>query len=150
MVNLICVGKVSSKPMQELIKEYVKRIDAYAKFRIIEIKEANKGDIKSNIKQESNDIISHLSNGVNILFDINGKNIKSEEIADLLNKNQINSLDTTFIIGGSDGVSDEVKDLCKLKICFGNVTFPHQLFRVLAVEQIYRGFSIINNSKYHK
>ena len=150
MIRLICVGKVSSKEMNSLIDEYCKRIKPFQKFEIVELKEAKKGDIKSNIKQETDDILNSLKGDIKILFDINGKAIKSEWFAETFMEANNNSKTIDFVICGSDGMDDEQKNIFNHKICFGNVTFPHQLFRVLAVEQIYRGLTINNNIKYHK
>lgn len=150
MIRLICVGKVTSKEMQGLINDYTKRIKPFSKFEIIELKEANKGDIKSNIKVESQLIQKALTGDIKILFDINGKTINSEWFGEQFLEANNTSRKVDFVIGGSDGIDDETKKLFNHKISFGNVTFPHQLFRVLAVEQIYRGLTINNNIKYHK
>lgn len=150
MIRLICVGKVTSKEMNSLIDEYSKRIKPFHKFEIVEIKEAKKGDIKSNIKQETDDILNALKGDIKILFDVNGKPIKSEWLAETFAEANNSSKSIDFVICGSDGMDNDQKNIFNHKISFGHVTFPHQLFRVLAVEQIYRGLTINNNIKYHK
>ncbi len=150
MFKIISVGKIKEPYLVEAIKEYQKRISKYIKIEIIELPDYNY-DAKKTIKEESINIMKILNkNDYNILMDINGEMLDSitfkNKIENILS---INS-NITFIIGGSLGVSDELKALCNWKLSFSRMTFPHQLFRVILLEQIYRSFKMINNEEYHK
>ena len=85
-----------------------------------------------------------------ISLDIKGQNLTSTELANKLDKTFITNSTITFIIGGSDGIDEEIKKISNYKLSFSNLTFPHQLFRVMLLEQIYRSFKILNNETYHK
>ena len=89
-------------------------------------------------------------NDYNILMDINGEMIDSVSFSNKINNLLISHGNITFIIGGSNGVSEEIKKICNYRLSFSRITFPHQLFRVVLLEQIYRSFKIINNEEYHK
>lgn len=153
-INLICVGNIKEKFYVEAFKEYEKRLNAFCKFNLIELKETNYnnpsiGDIEKIKQDEGKRIIEKLKK-FNILLSIGGKQLSSEELASLiLEKEQITS-ELTFIIGGSYGVSREVEEKVQYKLSFSKLTFPHQLMRVILTEQIYRAFTIINNKGYHK
>lgn len=142
-ITIICVGKMQSEFI-ELYNFYKKRVQIYASLDIIEIKEqSNIDNVELKIKKETSDILSRVPNGSKVIYcSLKGKQFDSEEFA-----NYINDANITFVIGGSNGV-DETK--FENKINFSKMTFPHQLFRVLLLEQIYRGHSILNNSKYNK
>ena len=150
MFKIICIGKIKEKYLQEAIEEYQKRISKYTKLEIIELPDYNY-DIKKTIKEESDNIMKVLNkNDYNILLDINGSLLSSIELSDKINNILINNSNITFIIGGSFGVSDEIKNMVNYKLSFSRMTFPHQLFRVILLEQIYRSFKIINHEEYHK
>ncbi len=150
MFKIICIGKIKEKYLQEAIEEYQKRISKYTKLEIIELPDYNY-DIKKTIKEESDNIMKVLNkNDYNILLDINGSLLSSVELSDKINNILINNSNITFIIGGSFGVSDEIKNMVNYKLSFSKMTFPHQLFRVILLEQIYRSFKIINHEEYHK
>lgn len=157
-INIIAIGKLKEKYLIEACKEYLKRLSAYAKVNIIEINEYRcsdnplKSEIEQVIKKEGDLILSKIPYGSYVIpLCIEGKQLSSEEFSDKIEKAALNgSSEFTFIIGGSFGLSDEVKEKGKLKLSFGKITFPHQLMRIVLLEQIYRAFSIINNSKYHK
>ena len=150
MFKIICIGKIKEKYLQEAIEEYQKRISKYTKLEIIELPDYNY-DIKKTIKEESDNIMKVLNkNDYNILLDINGSLLSSVELSDKINNILINNSNITFIIGGSFGVSDEIKSMVNYKLSFSKMTFPHQLFRVILLEQIYRSFKIINHEEYHK
>lgn len=127
---------------------------AYAKFKIIELKEDGKDKNKNmSIEKESNRIKEMLekNKGYNILLEIKGKSFSSEEMAkELQNLMLAGNSTINFIIGGSYGVSEEIKKITNLKLTFSKLTFPHQLMRLILLEQIYRWFNILNNGKYHK
>ena len=150
MFKIICIGKIKEKYLMEAIEEYQKRISKYTKLEIIELPDYNY-DIKKTIKEESDNIMKVLNkNDYNILLDINGSLLSSVELSDKINNILINNSNITFIIGGSFGVSDEIKNMVNYKLSFSRMTFPHQLFRVILLEQIYRSFKIINHEEYHK
>ena len=145
MIKIVCIGKIKESYLNDLINDYKTRISKYHKIDIIELKD-------NNIKSESDEIINTINTkDYNILLDINSKEYSSLEFAKFINNTftNINS-NITFIIGGSNGVDDRVKNIVNHKISFSSLTFPHGLFRGILLEQIYRSFKIINNESYHK
>ena len=153
-INIICVGKIKDKYINDGIAEYTKRMTNFVSLNTIELKEYNKEDsINISIEKESSEIMKQISksNSYSILLDLDGKEITSENmskyIENLKNKG-ISSIN--FIIGGSNGVSKELKNSVDMKLKFSHFTFPHQLMRLILLEQIYRWFAISNNIKYHK
>jgi len=153
-INIICIGKIKDKYINDGIAEFSKRMTSFVTLNIIELKEYNKEDsINISIEKESSEILKQISksNSYNILLDLDGKEITSENMSkyidDLKNKG-ISSIN--FIIGGSNGVNKELKNLVDMKLKFSHFTFPHQLMRLILLEQIYRWFAISNNIKYHK
>ena len=144
MIKLICVGKLKEDYWKSAVCEYIKRISRYHKIEIVEIND-------SNINDETKMILGKINEkDYNILLDINGSKLNSLELADKINNTFINYSNITFIIGGSDGVGDEVRENVDYRLSFSDLTFPHQLFRVILLEQIYRCFKINNNESYHK
>ncbi|WAM32722.1 23S rRNA (pseudouridine(1915)-N(3))-methyltransferase RlmH [Caldicellulosiruptor naganoensis] len=103
------------------------------------------------LEREAEKILKHIKDGQYVVvFDIKGTQLSSEEFAELLNRKVSKGEEIVFVIGGSNGISDAIKKRANLLISFSKLTFPHQLFRVLVYEQIYRGFTIIKGIKYHK
>ena len=153
-VNLICVGKVKEKYIIMGIDEFTKRLQSFTKFSLIELKEdGNDSNRDESIKKESILIKNCLekSKGYNILLDVKGKEYSSEDISREIEKQTVNGVSTiNFIIGGSYGVSDEIKASANIRLSFSKMTFPHQLMRLIFIEQLYRWFTITNNIKYHK
>ena len=156
-VNIICVGKLKEQYLRDGCAEYIKRISAFSKVNVIEVAEERCGDepseaeIKSVIEKEGSRIIAKIPKGSCVIpLCIEGKEFSSPEFSARLEKLSLEHSAVTFIIGGSFGISDEVKALGKIKLSFGKLTLPHQLARMVLLEQIYRAFSISNNSKYHK
>ena len=150
MIKIICIGKIKESFYREAIDEYLKRLSKYTKIEIIELNDYNY-DKEKTIKEESNLIINKLNNSdYKILLDINGNMLDSMELSKKINDLLISNSNITFIIGGSYGVSDEIRDIVDYRLSFSRLTFPHQLFRVVLLEQIYRSFKIINNEEYHK
>jgi 23S rRNA (pseudouridine1915-N3)-methyltransferase len=144
MIKIICIGKIKENYLEDLINDYLKRIKKYHKIEVLELKD-------SDINEESKELISKINKkDFNVLLDIKGESLSSKDFSNLINNTFNFNSNITFIIGGSDGVSKEVKDLVNKQISFSNLTFPHGLFRGILLEQIYRAFKIINNETYHK
>lgn len=149
MIKVICVGKIKDKNLKNLIDDYYKRISKYVNVQIIEIKDENEN--YDEMKRESKEIENYLDNkNYNIALDRLGKNINSIEFSNLIDKTFINYSNITFIIGGSLGLDKTILDKCNMILSFSSLTFPHQLFRLMLLEQIYRSFKILNNERYHK
>lgn len=143
-IKLIVVGKLKEKFFSEACDEYLKRLSRFAEVSVCEIKDRADG-----IVEESSDILRALK-GYAILADIEGESKSSEEFSAFLDS-VFNRNDTiSFIIGGSCGVDQRVKDRADKKISFGKMTYPHMLMRVIALEQIYRAFTIKEGLPYHK
>ena len=156
-INIICIGKIKESYLKDAINEYSKRLSKYCSLNIIEladkpIPDTSNETIDMQIKQaESNDIINHISkDSYKICLDLTGKQYTSEEFANKITNISLENSTIDLIIGGSLGMTDELKNLCNEKISFSKMTFPHQLFRVILLEQLYRAFKINNNEKYHK
>ena len=153
-VSIICVGKVKEKYIIEGINEFLKRMQSFAKMKIVELKEdGNDSSRNISIEKESEDILITVEKlgGYNILLDIQGKNFSSEEMSEEIERLTVNGVSSiNFIIGGSYGVSESVRKAVDMRLSFSKMTFPHQLMRLILSEQIYRWFSIIKNTKYHK
>lgn len=150
MIKIICVGKIKEQYLKDATLEYLKRLSKYTKIEILELPDYN-FDIKKTIDLESDNILKNIKEtDYNILLDIDGKSYNSIEFANNLDKIRNNYSNINFIIGGSNGVNDKIKNIVKERISFSKLTFPHQLFRVILLEQIYRSFKILNNEEYHK
>ncbi len=144
MIKIICVGKVKEKYLKDGINDYLKRLTKYHKIEIIEIND-------SNMEDEAKEIIRHInSKDYVITLEIEGNMVSSKELSNLIDKIFITNSSIDFIIGGSEGLSNSVKNISNYKLSFSKLTFPHQLFRFLLLEQIYRTFKILNNESYHK
>ena len=155
-INLYCVGKVKEQYLRDAIDEYLKRISKYCSISIIElpdkpIPEKSNSTLESQIiEAESNEIINKINmSSYKIALDLTGKQYTSEEFAEKIDKIQLSNSTISFIIGGSLGLSDDLKRICNEKISFSKMTFPHQLMRVIFLEQLFRSFKINNNEKYH-
>ena len=149
-IRLVCIGNLKEKFWQSATEEYKKRLQKFCNLQIIELDEQNKyQDVNKILSEEGKSIIANLG-GYNILLDIEGKAFSSEDLANKIKQTLLTSSTITFIIGGSYGVSDEVKRSVQERISFGRITMPHNLARVVALEQIYRAFMINSGAKYHK
>lgn len=145
MIRVLCVGKIKEKYLEELIDDYKKRISKYIKIEIIELKD------DSDYKVEINNLQKNIRlSDYNIGLDIKGKMYKSEEFAEKIEKILPYNSNITFIIGGSLGLSDDIRKVCDELISFSSLTFPHGLFRGILLEQIYRACKINNHESYHK
>lgn len=148
MIKIICVGKIKENYLKDAIKEYEKRIKKYTNLEIIELPDYNY-DVQKTISEEGKNILSKISEkDFVVTLEIFGNKLSSPQLSDFINKNI--SRNIIFIIGGSNGLSKEVLDRSNYALSFSDLTFPHQLFRIILLEQIYRSFKIINNESYHK
>ena len=148
MIKIICVGKLKEKYLKDAVLEYSKRISKYSKLEIIELPDYNFDEAKT-IYEEGNNILSKITDKDYVItLEIEGNNFTSPEFSNFISKNI--SKNIVFVIGGSYGLSDDVKKRSNYKLSFSKMTFPHQLFRILLLEQIYRSFKILNNESYHK
>ena len=145
MIKIICVGKIKEKYLNDLINDYKTRISKYHKIEIFELKD-------SNINEESNELLKTINTkDYNILMDIKGEKLDSIGLSNLINSSFSNGYgNISFIIGGSNGVNDNIRNIVNKRISVSDMTFPHGLFRGLLLEQIYRSFKIMNNESYHK
>lgn len=143
MIKIICVGKLKEKYLVDACLEYTKRISKYTKIEIIELK-------NSNIKEERDNILKYINKEFIITLEIEGNMLDSPTLAHKIDNIFLTNPNITFIIGGSDGLHEDIKKISNYKLSFSNLTFPHQLFRVMLLEQIYRSFKILNNETYHK
>ena len=144
-VNLICIGRIKEKYYTDAIAEYSKRLSAFCKFQIIELPEER---IRSNTPNASQIDEVLEAEGKR---SIEGKLLSSEELSKKLDEVALGGKSAVdFIIGGSYGLSAEVKSRADLRLSMSRMTFPHQLARVILSEQIYRAFEISTNGKYHK
>lgn len=151
-ITLICIGKIKEKYLTEAINEYQKRLQTLASVKIIELKEINNLEANKCLYEEGKNILKLLSdNDYVITLEIEGKQLDSISFSQMIeNHYTYSNKKLVFIIGSSCGLSDEVKSRSDFKFSFSKMTFPHQLMRVLFLEQLYRAFSIINHIKYHK
>ena len=143
MIKIICVGKLKEKYLTEACQEYLKRISKYTQIEIIELKD-------SNILEERDNILKYINKDYIITLDIDGNSLDSPTLSKKIDNIFLTNSNITFIIGGSYGLHEDIKKLSNFSLSFSKLTFPHQLFRVMLLEQIYRSFKIINNETYHK
>ena len=144
MIKIICIGKLKEKYLIDACLEYQKRLSKYIDLQIIELKD-------SNIVKEKEEILKHINKKNYIItLEIEGNMLNSVEFANKIDKTFINNPNITFIIGGSDGIHQDIKKISNYALSFSKLTLPHQLFRVFLLEQIYRIFKILNNETYHK
>ena len=157
-VNIICIGKLKEKYLADAIKEYSTRLTPFCKFSIIELDECRLPDkpsqaqINSCLEDEGKRILAKIQkNSYVIPMCIEGKLVSSEELSTLISDAGVCGKSTVdFVIGGSFGLSNEVKKRGDFRLSMGRMTFPHQLARVMICEQIYRSFQIMTGGKYHK
>ena len=157
-ITVIALGKLKEKYLTDAINEYAKRISAYGRLQIIELNPVRLSDTPSQteidnaLSKEAEEIKKKIPNNSYVFsLCIEGKEKSSEAFAKAINDAALNGKSNiTFIIGSSFGLSPEIKALSDFKLSFSPMTFPHQLMRVMLLEQIYRAFQINNNGKYHK
>lgn len=156
-ITVICVGKIKEKFFTDAISEYLKRLSRFAKTEIIEVRDekipdnASKREEQAILEKEGNAILAKIpKNSYVVSLCIEGQEMSSPALADKVKYISMESSHITFIIGGSLGLWEEIKKLSKLRLSFGKMTLPHQLMRVVLMEQIYRAFKINANESYHK
>lgn len=157
-ITIISVGKLKEKYLKQAVEEYSKRLQRYCRLDIIELNDEKTPDNASpkeeqQIKEKEGQAILKAikDNSFVIALDLKGKMLSSEEFASFIQDSNTRGISSfTLIIGGSLGLSQEIINRANYKLCFSKMTFPHQLFRVMLLEQIYRGFRIIGGEPYHK
>lgn len=153
-INIVCVGNLKEKYWKDAIAEYQKRLSAFAKVNIVEVKESDYGTSDKQIliaKTEEADRLKKYLSGYVVSLEIGGKNFDSVQFAEHIQNLMTNGNSTiTFMIGGSHGIDKILSDSANEKLSFSKFTFPHQLMRVILLEQVYRAFTILNGKTYHK
>lgn len=156
-IRIICVGKFKEKYWEAASAEYMKRLGAYCSVSVTEVKEeklpahASRADEENVIVKEGKSILDKIGAGDHVIaLDIGGRELSSEDLAAKIAEISFTSSTIDFIIGGSLGLSMEVKQRASLRLSFGKITLPHQLARIVLLEQIYRAFKINAGETYHK
>ena len=148
-MKIICVGKIKEKFFVGAIEEYSKRISKYTKLEIIQISDEANESVA--LKKEGEKILSKIKdNDYVVTLEIEGNSLTSLEFAKKIDNNFGSNKSLTFVIGSSYGLDDLVKQRSDYKLSFSKLTFPHQLFRVIFLEQLYRTYKIRHNESYHK
>ncbi len=148
MIKVICVGKIKEDYLKKGIEEYKKRISKYSKIEIIELIDESNGNI---LEKERDKILKYINDKDYIItLEIDGNNVDSVELSKKIENIYLNYSNIAFIIGGSYGLHDDIKSKSNYALSFSKLTFPHQLFRMMLLEQIYRSFKISHNETYHK
>lgn len=151
MIRVICVGRIKEKYLSDAILEYSKRIKKYTNLEIIELNDSSIENPKLALEQEAVLINRHIKDkDFVITLEIEGNELSSIEFSKKIDQIQILNSNIVFVIGGSYGIDQQIKNRANYKISFSRMTFPHQLFRVILLEQIFRAYKILNNEKYHK
>lgn len=156
-IRIICVGKFKEKYWEAASAEYMKRLGAYCSISVTEIKEeklpahASRADEENVILKEGKAILDKIGAGDYVVaLDIGGRELSSEELASRISEISFTSSTIDFVIGGSLGLSRDVKQRASFRLSFGKITLPHQLARIVLLEQIYRAFKINAGETYHK
>lgn len=155
-IKIICVGKLKEEYWRAASAEYIKRLSSYCQIEVVELKEYKiKGEgsaLEAQVKEEEGkEILSRIDKEYVITLEIQGKKLSSEGLSEKINTLALEGKgDVAFVIGGSLGLSPEVSKRADMKLSFSDMTFPHQMMRVILLEQIYRSFKIIRNETYHK
>ena len=157
-ISIICVGKIKESYFKDAISEYTKRLSKYCKLDILEVSDEKTPDHASEVQEaqikskEAERITKHIKEDMYVIaLTIEGNKLNSEALADKINKLGIaGKSNLAFLIGGSLGLHDSLKKRADYELSFSDMTFPHQLMRVILTEQIYRSFRINTNEPYHK
>ncbi len=151
MIKIICIGKIKEKYMLDAINDYLKRLSKYTKIEIIELPNYNSDNILDILIHEKELILKNIKEKDYIItLEIEGKQIDSVSFANKIDEIFNYNSNIDFIIGGSYGLHQDIKKISNYALSFSKMTFPHQLFRLILIEQIYRCFKIHNNEVYHK
>lgn len=147
-ISVVCVGKLKEKFWVDACGEYIKRLSRFCDTNIIELQESK----SDSVKEESDTILKALpKNAFIVALDVKGKSLSSEQLALKISELTVGGVShICFVIGGSNGYDDRVRAQADLKLSFSAFTFPHQLMRVILLEQVYRAFKINAGEKYHK
>lgn len=157
-ITVLCVGKLKEAYLRAAAAEYQKRLSAFCRLSIIEVDEERLPDapspaqIQATLQAEGKRLLSHIPSGASVFaLCIEGREMSSPDLAAALDRMALNGCShTVFIIGGSWGLSDEVKQAATVRLSMSPMTFPHQLARVMLLEQLYRAGQISSGGKYHK
>ncbi len=157
-IKIVCVGKVKEAFFRDAISEYAKRLSKFAEFEIVEVQDEktaedmSPSETENTLSKEGERILKNIGEREFVtILDIKGKKLSSEQLADRISDTLNRGFNVlTFVIGGSLGLSSKVKQRGDYSLSFSDMTFPHQLMRVILSEQIYRAFKIINHEPYHK
>ena len=148
MIKIICIGKLKEDYLKKAMEEYKKRITKYSKIEMIELDDESNGNI---LEKEKTKILKYINEKDYVItLEIDGSSIDSMELSKKIESIYLNYSNITFIIGGSYGLHDDIKKRSNYALSFSKLTFPHQLFRVMLLEQIYRSFKIMHHETYHK
>lgn len=156
-LKVISIGQLKNNPILEIQKDYESRILNLSKsvgIKNLEIKElpiSKKSSIKERQKEEAKIIFQHIKqDNLNVFLDGKGENINSVDISQIISESSFNVKDLVFFIGGPDGFDEKIIKVANKIISFGRVTWPHKLIRIMLLEQLYRGITILNNHPYHR
>lgn len=158
-INLITVGKLKETCWRQAEAEYSKRLSAFCKLKIVELNEyrisdtPSKKEIENALSEEAKAMLPYIEakGSFSIAMCIEGKKLSSEQLSETLGKCGVDGYSTiNLIIGSSFGISEQIKEKCRLRLSMSDMTFPHQLARIMLLEQLYRGFQILKGTKYHK
>ena len=156
-LKVISVGQLKNNPILEIQRDYESRILSLSKsvgIKNLEIKElpiSKKSSIKERQKEEAKIISQHIKqDNLNVFLDGKGENINSVDISQIISKSSFDDKDLVFFIGGPDGFDEKIIKVANKIISFGRVTWPHKLIRIMLLEQLYRGVTILNNHPYHR
>lgn len=157
-ISIIAVGKLKEKYLKQGIEEYLKRLSSYAKVQIVEVADEkapenmSEADMTEVKQKEGERILSHVNPDMYVVtLEIDGKMLSSEQLAAKMDElATYGKSKVAFVIGGSLGISEDVQKRSDLALSFSKMTFPHQLMRLVLVEQVYRGYRIMRNEPYHK
>lgn len=156
-VKIITVGTLKESYLKDAVAEYSKRLSAYCKLTVVQLKEARLSDspsekeIENALDEEARSILAEMSpRAYKIAMCVEGKQMSSEKLAQRLESVSSQTSEVCFVIGSSHGLADRVKSACDMRLSVSELTFPHQLLRVILLEAVYRAFNIIAGTKYHK
>ncbi len=151
MIKIICVGKLKEKYLKEAVLEYQKRLSKYTKIQIVEVPDSSIENQTKALQIEKEHIEKQIQNKDNVIvLDLMGQEFTSQELALKIEQWEIENSQLTFIIGGSYGLDEAIKQRANSTVSFSHLTFPHQLFRVILLEQLYRCYKIRYHETYHK